>query len=521
MFKKLICLLLAGIMLVSIFTACGSKTNDSTTTNSTNESSDEAKSGSEKSGSEELAPYEMSAFLPGDTPLHLDEVLEEANKKLKDALNVTLSINFASWTDFPNKAQVMIAAGDETDLIFDAPWMHLPQMISAGAYLDLEQLLNEHAPDLLKAFPKLMIDANRQNGKIMGIPLGDVLSSYHGLWIRGDLREKYGMPPIETIEQYEQYLMKVKENEAGMIPLTWLGNYCIGPNGFYDAGYDVVLFGGNNAEVDIFATADEVEEIVPIYENPHVLEWINMVRKWYLAGLIEKDQMAQKDETGAFKSGKVASIKGDYIVGTIQNQIESIIPGAKVEFISFEGKNDKHVTNFAQWNFICVNANAKDPVRVVKFLNWMYEDQANYDLLRYGIKDVHWVDAGDKMYDLPQGIDASKNYNFPGYTLMWNPNFERTLATSSEDDKFYYKKLRDENMLVPSMLTGFTPDLEPVKNEIAKVSAIWPSTMLPILNGSVDISELPKAQKKLEDAGYLKIVEEAKKQVSEFLANKK
>jgi putative aldouronate transport system substrate-binding protein len=45
--------------------------------------------------------------------------------------------------------------------------------------------------------------------------------------------------------------------------------------------------------------------------------------------------------------------------------------------------------------------------------------------------------------------------------------------------------------------------------------------MLPILNGSIDISELPKAQKKLEDAGYLKIVAEAKKQVDEFLVSKK
>lgn len=519
MIKKLICLVVAGVMTVSLFTACGSNSDASPSTSSATDAST-AGSDSSTSGGSNLAPYSLSAILPGDTPLQLDEVLAEANKKLGEELNTSLSITFASWTDFPNKTQVMLAAGDQTDLIFDAPWMHLSQMISKGAYLDLEPLLNKSAQDLLKAFPQQMIDANRQNGKIMGIPLGDVLSSQHGIWIRGDLREKYGMAPIETVDQYEQYLTKVKENEKSMIPLTWLGNYCIGSNGFYDAGYDVTLFGGNNAEVDIFATGDKVEDIVPIYENPHVLDWIKTARKWYKAGLIEKDQMTQKDEMGAFKSGKAASIKGDYIVGTISNQLNSIIPGAKVEFINFEGKDTKHVTNFAQWNFICINANAKDSDRAVKFLNWMYQDQANYDILRYGIKDTHWVDTGDKTYDLPKGVDAAKNYNFPGYDLMWNPNFERTLATSSDDDKFYYKKLRDPNQLIASKLMGFTADLDPVKNEIAKVSAIWPSTMLPILNGSMDISELPKVQKKLEDAGYLKIVAEAKKQVDEFLASK-
>lgn len=516
MIKKLICLMVAGIMSISMFTACGSNSGASTSTSSAKVSSDNT-----ASGSDTLTPYSLSALLPGDTPLQLDEVLTEANKKLKDALNVTLSITFSSWTDYPNKAQVMIAAGDQTDLIFDAPWMHFSQMISKGAYLDLEPLLNKSGQDVIKAFPKQMIDANRQNGKIMGIPLGDTLSSQHGIWIRGDLREKYGLPPIETIDQYEQYLTKVKENEKNMIPLTWLGNYCIGSNGFYDAGYDVTLFGGNNSEVDIFATGDKVEDIVPIYQNQHILDWIKMVRRWYTSGLIEKDQMTQKDEMGAFKSGKVASVKGDYIVGAISNQLAAIIPGAKVEFINFEGKNNKHITNFAQWNFICINANSKDSDRVVKFLNWMYQDQANYDILRYGIKDINWVDTGDKTYDLPKGVDASKNYNFPGYDLMWNPNFERTLATSSEDDKFYYKKLRDPNQLIASKLMGFTANLDPIKNEIAKVSAIWPSTMLPILNGSLDISELPKVQKKLEDAGYLKIVDEAKKQVDEFLASKK
>lgn len=519
MIKKLICLVVAVGMLASVFTACGSNSDTSTSTSSATGTA-AVSSGDTTSGSENLTPYSLSALLPGDTPLQLDEVLAETNKRLEEALNVTLGITFASWSDFPNKTQVMIAAGDQTDLIFDAPWMHLSQMISKGAYLDLEPLLEKSGPDLIKAFPKQMIDANRQNGKIMGIPLGDVLSSQHGIWIRGDLREKYGIAPIETIDQYEQYLTKVKENEKGMIPLTWAGSYCIGSNGFYDVGYDVSLFGGNNAEVDIFATGDKVEDIVPIYENPHVLDWIKLVRKWYTSGLIEKDQMTQKDEMGAFKSGKVASTKGDYIVGTISNQLDAIIPGAKVEFVNFEGKDTKHVTNFAQWNFICLNANAKDPDRAIKFLNWMYQDQANYDILRYGIKDVNWVDTGDKTYDLPKGIDASKNYNFPGYDLMWNPNFERTLATSSEDDKFYYKKLRDPNQLIASKLMGFTPNLDPIKNEIAKVYAIWPATMLPILNGSIDISELPKAQKKLEDAGYLKIVEEAKKQVDEFLASK-
>jgi len=513
---KFICLAIACIMLVTSFTACGTSTGTTSTQSSGTATAVETTTASTKT----LEPYTLSVILPGDTPLQLDAVLAETNKKLGEAINTTLDITFASWNDYTNKTQVMLAAGDQTDILFDAPWMHMSTMISKGVYLDLEPLLNQSGQDVLKAFPKQMIDANRQNGKIMALPLGNVLSSQTGLWIRGDLREKYGMAPITTVEQYEQYLTKVKENEKGIIPLTWSGNYCIGNTGFYDVGYDItsaVSFYG----VEVFATGAAVEDIVPMYENKHVLEWITLARKWYKANLIEKDQMTQKDEKGSFMSGKVASIKGDYIVGDTANQMAATIPGAKVEFVTFEGKETKRITNFQQWNFICINSDSKDPDRAMKFINWMYQDQANYDILRYGIKDTNWVDSGDKTYDIPKGLDASKNYNFPGYALMWCPSFERTLTTSSEDDKFFYNKLRDPNQLEASILLGFTPNVDAIKNEIAKVSAVWPATILPILNGSMDISELPKAQKKLEDAGYLKIVEEAKKQVADYIASKK
>ena len=78
MIKKLICLVVAVGMLASVFTACGSNSDTSTSTSSATGTA-AVSSGDTTSGSENLTPYSLSALLPGDTPLQLDEVLAETN----------------------------------------------------------------------------------------------------------------------------------------------------------------------------------------------------------------------------------------------------------------------------------------------------------------------------------------------------------------------------------------------------------------------------------------------------------
>ncbi len=42
---------------------------------------------------------------------------------------------------------------------------------------------------------------------------------------------------------------------------------------------------------------------------------------------------------------------------------------------------------------------------IVKFLNWMYSDPANYNLCKYGVEGEHWVNNGDGTYSFPAGKD--------------------------------------------------------------------------------------------------------------------
>jgi ABC-type sugar transport system, periplasmic component len=507
------CLILT--MAISVLTACGKKEGAASTTASTAAVSQQAATTTAK----QLDEYKITALFPGDTPIDFAEVIAEAEKEVKDTLNVKLDFQFIPWTDYDKKVMVKMTAGDDLDLHLNAPWMSMNQMISNNMIQAWDDYLAKDGAAVLSAFPKQMIDSNKFNGKIMGIPLGNVLSAAKtSLYpIRGDLREKYGMAPIKSYDELEQYFLKVKENEKGMIPATWnASQFTL----FLTTDANYLQFGQNNAAVIIpFNQDGTVKEIKPIYEYQGFIDMVKMMRKWYQEGIIDKDILVQKDGKGAYLSGKAAYSNVDFVE---ESKLQGSVPGAKME------KADVHpevkpVSDFKMWNFLCLNAKCKNPERVAQWYNWIFEDQSHYDLLQYGIKGKHWIDTGKGTYDLPKGVDATKNYTFPGYVLLWNPNFDRIAANASQAMKDENAFCKNPDNYVQSALTGFTPDYEPIKNEIAKVGAIWSETIFTLTAGVVDPDKgLATAKSKLEAAGYLKIVEEAKKQIETFIAaNKK
>jgi putative aldouronate transport system substrate-binding protein len=464
------------------------------------------------------AEYTITALFPGDTPIGFDKVIAEAEKQVKGSLNVKLDFQFIPWTDYGNKVMVKMTAGDSLDLHLNAQWLSMNQMISNKMIQPWDDLLAKNGADVLKAFPKQMIESNRFNGAIWGIPLGNVLSAAKkSLYpIRGDLREKYGMKPVRSYAELEQYFLKVKENEKGMIPATWnASQFTL----FMSMDPDYYNFGQNNANVLIpFNTDGTLGEIKPIYEYQGFIDIVKMMRRWYQEGILDKDILAQKDGKGAYLSGKAAYSNVDFVE---EGKLQAAVPGAKMEKADVY-PDAKPISDFKMWNFLCLNAKAKDPERITRWYNWLFADQAHYDLFQYGIKGTNWVDTGKGTYDLPKGMDATKNYVFPGYVLLWNPNFDRIAATSSKAMKEETAFCKNPANFIQSSLTGFTPDYEPIKNEIAKVAAVWPECIFTLYAGVVDPDKgLALAKAKLEAAGYLKIVDEAKKQTSAFLAAKK
>ena len=99
----------------------------------------------------------------------------------------------------------MQATGEEDDIVFDAPFVRLIPNVSKGAYVKLDSYFNSDAyPGLKQAFPKELLEGNKINGNLYKVLL-QYYNTIDGIFIRKDLREKYGLPPIRNYDDLKKF----------------------------------------------------------------------------------------------------------------------------------------------------------------------------------------------------------------------------------------------------------------------------------------------------------------------------
>ena len=133
----------------------------------------------------------------GTRPEGFDDVVAEAEERLRDTLNVTFNFEFISPVEYKSTLQMQLMAGRKVALAYDAPWMTNNELVSNGMYYDLQEYFNnDKYPGLKKAFPEEVIEANRINGHLYWIPIMGVEKDMVMLYIREDLRERCGVGPV-------------------------------------------------------------------------------------------------------------------------------------------------------------------------------------------------------------------------------------------------------------------------------------------------------------------------------------
>lgn len=470
-------------------------------------------------------PYTIQAYFPGDTPIDFDLILDTAEEwAAADGINVDLDFVFFPWSDYGASIMTKMTAGEDFDLHLNAPWLHMQQLIASEAIQPWDDYIDMYGPNISAQFDEQLLNYNRFGGKIYGIPLTDRIGVYRFVsQYRGDLAEAVGMGSINSQAEMEEYLYKVRDQFPEIIGMSWEASNHSGGFEYYEDGIPRAsfTFGQNNAFVPIPMGFNGVvleDDIAPLYEWQPFIDLVYKRRQLYVDGIIERDIMAQTDMKGLQNSGREA-LGAD----TPANEplLQAASPGAYTVYTYQTYEGIKSPTDFQAWNFLVMNSKTEDPEAVTRWYDWIFADQANYDLLALGIEGTHWEDQGNFTYDLPAGVNMTRNYNFPGYVLLWNAKFIRTNAQWPPSYPALRAMESDGDNFVISELAGFTADLSAVEDEVAMVSAIFPELIFTLTAGVVEDTEaaLAEAKRQLEAAGYLKIVAEAKRQVGEFLAN--
>lgn len=487
-------------------------------------------------------PVTLKVMLFGDKPVDMDKVLTEFENRTKSSLNTKLDIEFNPAADHKQKTKLKLAAGEAIDLMFDAPWMNLNQNVTQGFYQELDKYFNnDEYPGLKKAFSEEFLNSNKINGHIYAIPITNMYYDSEVVFIRKDLREKYGMAPIQSYDELKTYLDNVKKNDPSMIPFALMGDrgffkmfgnedkqtqvrttpYLISGTG---TSFNLMLSEDGKKVLGATTIGDPAEEFAKYpapFNNSDYFYGSNDTKvEWNQ--YVQKDVLNEKDPGALFASGKSAANEGTINgYASLRDRLKSAVPGADVEFFVYNSKIRNHEkeaigTEYKAWNYLVIPATSKNTDRTMKFLDWLFSSQENHDLFELGIEGTHWEKSGDKNY---KATANTQNYAFPGYELTWNPTLSRVnadngaealqLITYQTEDSAYYK--------LP--LSGFVFDTEPVKTEIAKLSP-KAAEVDPILSNGLDKNWRQRAEKLNQDLrklGLEKVRAELVKQAQAYL----
>lgn len=491
----------------------------------------------------------IKVMLSGTEPIGWQAVLDKYNEI---GPGVELNVEWVSPGDMKDKLNLRLTAGEDYDLVFDAPFLKLRNFAADGIYEALEPYIleSDDYPSLKAAYDEDVWKANYYYGHLYAIPnMRTYGNGIDCVYYRQDLADKYGIGEIDSYEKYQAFLDAILANEPSMIPLgvrAARGFYSLFSQDTVEFAKDHIVRLSAAGYCHILLNDEETEVVDIVYEGSAPEAYANFPEKyrdgqkfgqarinrlveWHK--YLEMDSLNQKDDGAIFKGGKAASIIDNLdSYEQMQSDLTNALPEAKLgTFIISDAvrnmEKEARVTSLQGNNFLAIPATSKKIDKTLTFLNWLFENKDNHDLFELGIEGKDWNAVGDDQYSLPEAEDkaaASLQYTFPGYVMTWNPHYVR-FSDKLPDKILAYKKYDlDPEAYYPSPLAGFMFDTSKIQTEMTKVNAIVAENATALEHGALadPVAVLQKANAEAEQNGRDVIREELKKQVNEFLANK-
>lgn len=494
-----------GLVFVILLWACSGNGTPANSPSAPAASGETAKGGEQK---EELKTVTLNIVYPGDPQPDQDKVTAELEKKLaEDGIPVKLNYQYIPWGDYFQKLPIMLSTGSQVDIMWTDPAL-LGTFVKSNSIAPLDDTLKQYGSDIWQALDAQYWPPVTVNGKKYGVPAGALgtTKGYYTATIRKDLREKYGLPEIKTLDDLVAFAAAVKANNPEMLVFNEP------PAAFHKGS---VL---QSTSLDGIVFNYETLKAEAKYDRPDAMEDAAFLRMLYEKGYIDKDVMVGRDIRADFNSGKAAIGGGD--VYEYNNYYRNIaVDGAKLEFIKILLTDEPYMPT-TTWNFQSIAATSKHIDRAMMFLNWIQHNEDNYDMMTNGLKGVHF-DVKDGVVVVPEGVDAASIGYAPPEWMWQNPKFLKPKATDAPD---FMQQLQDFDKSTKRMspIMGFNFDQTPVKTEIAALSTIENKYKYGIASGVLDPKEaIPQYSGELKKAGLMKVMDEFQKQVDAFLATSK
>ncbi|CAM3563976.1 ABC transporter substrate-binding protein [Marinicrinis lubricantis] len=415
---KLLAILFIVTTLITSLAACGSGNNNNENGN-TNANSGNAEGGAGESSAE---PITLSWF-SADPIATWNDMKDEVGQEITKRTGVTLEPEFAMDA---NRIALMIASGDYPDMI--SPKGDASKLVDAGALIDLTDLIEEHGPNLKKVYGDYMerLKWSKDDDSIYILPsLNGVDQEYMDtggtFHLQHQAVKEAGYPEIKTVKDYEAVIQQYVDSH----PTTADGQPTIGLTLLAD-DWRIMIGVTNPAFITTGAPDDgeiyidpETYEVTLHYRRPEEKEYFRWLNHMNDIGLLDPEAFVQKEDQ--YK----AKIATGRVVGVIDQDWGF---ADSVNSLKSEGKYEQAYARFpitlteeykdhalqstgfmAGWG-IGITTEAEDPVRAIKFLDWLASDEGQI-LNNWGIEGKHYTVEDGKRVIIPEVLDKKINDN--------------------------------------------------------------------------------------------------------------
>ncbi len=525
--KKLNAAIMTLLMLTLVLSACsGGNGNAPAATGNAGNSTSESGDNGGIDNSKEVA---LKMYLLGDAPKGMPEVLAEVNKKLKADINATLDLNYIGWGEVQSKYPLVLASGEDVDIVFAADWNFYVQEAMKGAFHELDvDMLNKYMPKHMEKLDPAALKAAEINGIPYMVPTATPDRKAGVALIRRDLREKYGIPAVTKISELGPYLEALKKNEPDMIPLNLDSQFDLPTPWIFLVNEKIAYTGGpidsGNpiAQGVVYDYEDAAGKVFTSVEEPFLSASkfaATTMKDWYDKGYVNKNPYANKTRSkDNFCEGKSGVAFGNSLdVAAVTENCAA--KGIEVDIITGVSPQGHAVQNSWLNNGLAVAASSDNPERALQAMDLLMQDPSYVYLVTYGIEGKHYVVTADDKIGMPEGV-TSDNNPFPvDASGFWFVNKDILKPMANWPASYIEHRNSVSDILKPVPFASFTFNSENVKSQIANIANVSTQYANPLYIGAVkNVDEaFTQLTDKLNAAGIDKVKAEVEKQTQEYL----
>lgn len=455
-------------------------------------------------------PYTVNMYLIGDTPNDWEKVLGLVNDYLKP-FNTELAVTFMSWSDYQTMYSLVLAGGEQVDLIFTAPWCYMYTEAAKGTLYELtDDFIATNMPLANKYQDKESWSETTISGKTIAVPSNVAQPMGKIVAIRKDLADKHGIGELKTWEDYKNFMLTMAEKETPESGIYGLAS-SVDNNELWDVyrqQFDTFL-ALDSDYFDMIYSWDgdlpEKEEIKLVYETDEFRAYAKDMKEMADAGCWSRSALTNTvTDDDAFGALQGASIAWNGSVVTYVRQAEG---SEGVECAIYDLTTDHFVGCEAfSNNDMAIAAGSKNPARAAMVLDLMKFDTYLNRLLLLGVEGEHYSLDEEGYYT---ELEKSSDYAAFAISASWAiKNGE--LSEAGADPRMQAVSDEWEKRVESNPTITFVFDTTPVDSYMASVKTVLMDYVPMLELGLVDDVDatVDELIQKCYDAGFQTVKDE-------------